>query len=100
MAMQDWTSGSMPLPAGHGWKARPGSRIFVADRGAVRFEFPEGWLVRPDSDSIKFYDKTPPDDDCVLAFSYLRLPPADWSSLSLSVLVEQACGSEKREQQV
>lgn len=69
------------------WKAKPGCKIFVADRGAVRFEFPREWWVKGDTDSIKFRDRKPPDDDCVLAVSYLRLPPADWKTLPLPTLV-------------
>jgi hypothetical protein len=74
----------------HTWKATPGCRIFVADRGAVRFDIPQDWVVVPDSDCIKLHDKAPPDDDCVLAVSYMRLPPIDWSELRLASLVEVA----------
>jgi hypothetical protein len=81
---------TVSLPLKTNWKAKPGCKIFVADRGAVRFEFPREWWVKGDPDSIKFRDRKPPHDDCVLAVSYLRLPPADWKTLPLSALVAHA----------
>jgi hypothetical protein len=86
----------LTLRGDHTWRAAPGCRIFVADRGAVRFDFPQDWVVIPDSDSIKLYDKAPPNDDCVLAVSYMRLPPMDWEGLPLASLVEAANKGDKR----
>jgi hypothetical protein len=80
----------------HNWSATPGCKIFVADRGAVRFDYPRRWIVRGDPDSIKFYDKEPPRDDCVLAVSYLRIPPIDWTGLPLSRLVLEATKGDSR----
>jgi hypothetical protein len=85
--MAKWDKRTLKLPEKHGWHAKPGYKIFVADRGAVRFDFPEDWVVIPGEDSIKFHDKQPPDDDCTLAMSVMRLPPADWSAIKLSFLV-------------
>jgi hypothetical protein len=87
---------TLRLPKKHGWRSRPDCRIFVADRGAVRFDFPADWVVLPDPDSIKFRDREPPDDDCVLAVSYLRLPPIDWTALPLARLVEEATRADTR----
>ena len=81
---------TISIPSKTNWKAKPGCKIFVADRGAVRFEFPREWWVKGDPDSIKFRDRKPPHDDCVLAVSYLRLPPADWQALPLSDLIAHA----------
>jgi len=94
--MSDWNREDLKLQKKHNWKATPGCRIFVADKGAVRFDFPQDWVVIPDEDSIKFYDKQPPDDDCCLAVSYMRLPPGDWDSLPLSSLVEAATTGDTR----
>jgi len=80
----------------HGWRVRPGCKIFVADRGAVRFDYPQDWIVVPDEDSVKLYDREPPDDACCLAVSYLRLPAIDWSGLPLRALLETAIRGNER----
>ena len=80
-----------------GGRPAPGYKIFVADRGAVRFDFPEDWLIIPGDDSIKFHDKQPPDDDCTLAMSVIRLPPGDWSGLKLSFLVGKIVEDDPRD---
>jgi hypothetical protein len=98
MAKQKWDKRTLKLPEKHGWHARPGTKIFVADRGAVRLDFPDTWVVIPDPDSIKFHDKTPPDDDCTLALSVMRLPPdVDWSGLRLGTLVGHLIEKDSRE---
>ena len=94
--MAKWDKRTLKLPQKHGWHAKPGYKIFVADRGAVRFDFPEDWVVVPDADSIKFHDKQPPDDDCTLAMSVMRLPPGDWSGLKLSTLVAKLVENDRR----
>lgn len=73
--MQKWDKKTLELKDGHSWKSRPGYRIFVADRGAVRLDVPVDWVFHPDPDSFKFHDAEPPDDDCVLAVSFNRLLP-------------------------
>jgi len=93
----DWSVRKIDLFEEHGWSARPGHRILVLDRGAVRLEYPETWVVRASGDCIRVYDRTPPDDDCVLGVSYLRLlRDVDWSSLPLSQLLAAALGSDPR----
>jgi hypothetical protein len=94
--MANWDKEELELRKSHGWKAKPGHRIFVADRGAVRIEFPEDWVVIPDDDSIKFYDKQPPDDDTCLAVSYMRLPPVDLSGLPVSEMLKVAMQGDTR----
>jgi hypothetical protein len=91
-----WQQETMKLRDRHYWTAQPGCKVFVADRGAVRFDFPQEWVIVPGSDSINLHDKAPPDDDCVLAVSYLRLPPIDWSGLPLATLVEQTTKDDHR----
>ena len=91
-----WTKETLKLKEDHTWKAKDGYQIFVADRGAVRFNFPEGWIIVPTSDSIHLYDRRPPHDDCRLAVSFLRLKPIDWSGLPLSHLVKAAMHSDER----
>lgn len=69
---------SVSLPENHGWRAAPGYQILVLGRGDLRFEYPEGWVVVPGTNSIKLHDRPHPDDDVVLEVSCLRNPPLDW----------------------
>ena len=87
---------TLPMHSRRGWRARPGCKIFVADRGAVRFDYPRDWFVSPDADSITLYDEEPPDDDSCLAVSYMRLPPVDWSKLRVATLVEAGMSGDTR----
>ena len=95
---EKWDKFSLDLPPNHGWKARPGYKIFVADRGAVRFDFPEGWVVVPGKDAIALHDRPPPDDDVVLKVSVMRLPPVKggWGQLPLELLVREATRNDSR----
>ena len=85
----NWSRRKIKLQPQHTWTCRPGYRVFVAGRGAVRFDIPAGWLIVPDEDSLKFYNKQPPNDDCRLAVSYIQ-PPAEWSGIPLTTVVEAA----------
>jgi len=76
-----------PLHRDHSWRARPGCRIFVADRGAVRFDYPDTWVVQPDATSVSLFDREPPDDECRLTVSIQQLPRLDWSSLPVASLL-------------
>ncbi len=80
----------------HTWTATPGYNVIALDRGAVRLDFPREWIVIPDNDSLKIHDRQPPDDDCVLAVSYIRLAPIDWSGLPLATLVEAGTEEDER----
>ncbi|HYU32936.1 MAG TPA: hypothetical protein VEW48_12300 [Thermoanaerobaculia bacterium] len=81
----------------HYWSAAPGCKVFVADRGAVRFDYPRTWIVRPTNDGIKFYDRKPPKDNLVLGISYLRIPLVDWTDLPLSGQVIQCTARSTRQ---
>ena len=83
-----WSKRVLKLNDDHGWTAKPGNKIFVADGGAVRFDIPGDWIVEPGTDSIKFHDRQPPDDDCLLQVSVLHLrPDINWSELLLPKLL-------------
>ena len=45
--MAEWKSRAFDLPDNHGWRARPGNSVFVANRGAVRFSAPTGLFIQP-----------------------------------------------------
>lgn len=86
----------LKLKRDHQWRARPGHRIFVVDRGAVRFDFPQTWVLRMGERTVCLYDREPPDDDCRLEVSFTRLPPVDWSGLPVEQLLDTAVGSDTR----
>ncbi len=95
--MGKWKRQTLKLKENHGWRAKPGYKIFVADRGAVRFDIPQEWIMDPGKDSIKFHDRTPPDDDCLLQVSVLHLSPRiDWSGIPLAQLLEGAIKGDER----
>lgn len=94
--MAKWQRGTVPMPPNHGWKAKPGCQIFVADRGAVRFDFPHNWVATPQTSSIKLTDLTPPDDNCTIECSVIYLPPGDFSGLPVSTLLRGLMEQDER----
>ena len=49
-ANRDFEEHTISLPENHGWKSSPGYLIFVANKGEVRLDYPENWII----------DRTPP----------------------------------------
>ena len=90
--MAEWEQRKFNLSDRHRWEAKPGNRIFVADKGAVRFEIPGDWIVKPNKKSIKFFDGKPPNDDIRLEVSVIYLATysvtVDWSQLPLGQLLK------------
>ena len=95
---KQWEEQTFALPPQHGWNARPGYNVFVADRGALAFEFPATWVVIPTDDAIAMHDRKPPDDDVVLKVSVMRLPPIQggWGGLPLEALVREVVRHDSR----
>ena len=52
-----WIKETLDLNPDHNWKSSPGNSIFVAGRGAVRFEVPQDWHFEPDDNSFRFLDR-------------------------------------------
>src|SRR5690242_13149408 len=94
--MAEWSKKTLKLPEDHGWEVKPGYNIFVADRGAVRFDFPEDWVIVPVERSIRLHDRQPPDDNCTLEVSVMYLPDIDWSGLSLRPLLQEVLKDDSR----
>lgn len=95
----NWTKQTLRLKDNHGWKSKPGYRIFVADRGAVRFDFPDVWFIRPaDDGTIHLHDREPPDDNVRLSLTviYLR-DDVDWSGLKLTTVLKEITSKGERE---
>lgn len=91
-----WIKETLELKGEHHWQSSPGYKIFVADRGAVRFDVPQDWHFEPDTKSFKFMDQKPPDDDCRLEVSFNRLPPADYSLFPLAATLKKIAKEDKR----
>jgi len=62
------------LQSGHSWTATPGCRILLVDSGAVRFDYPSDWVVRATPKYVFVIDRYPPNDQCLLAVSWRRIP--------------------------
>lgn len=92
MAKQKWTKQTLKLQDNHGWRCKPGYKIFVANRGAVRFDIPGDWVIVPDPGGpVKFYDRQPPDDNYCLHLTVFELSQRhDWSGLSIREMFEEA----------
>ncbi len=97
---QRGTKQELKLKPDHGWRAKPGHKIFVANGGAVRFDFPANWFVQPgESGSFCFHDRQPPADDCRIEVSVMQLNPAlDWKGLPIRQLFEEAIMSERQDE--
>ena len=99
--MPRWDKKELRLRENHGWKAKPGYQIFVADRGAVRFDIPQGWVVVPAENPVKICDREPPNDSCSIQLTIFRLPPGfDWSGLPLAQMLADATGDDPDEKGV
>lgn len=96
--MTHWDSEELPLRKGHRWHTRPGFSRLVLDRGAVGFDVPSGWVVRPGRNSTEVLDKAPPDDDVRLEVSFNRMAPGiDWSRAPLEEMVPELVNDDHRE---
>jgi hypothetical protein len=90
--MAEFQEAVLKLQEGHTWKCKPGYKIFVLDKGVLRFDVPEDWAMEPGESSVRFYDRKPPDDNCRLEVSLLRHPQVDWSQLPLDQLFRNLGG--------
>lgn len=95
--MADWVKDKLALRRDHTWTAKPGCKIFVGDRGAIRFDYPEDWCVIPGETSVSFYDRQPPDDEIHLEVSIMRLPPVDLSGLPVRDMIPAAIYGDTRD---
>jgi hypothetical protein len=57
----------------HKWQVRPGYRILVMGSGALRFDFPQDWLISADSKYVRLMDRLPPQARCILLASFRRI---------------------------
>jgi hypothetical protein len=92
-----WVKETLNLSNNHNWSSKPGCKVFVAGRGAVRFDVPGDWHFEPKEKSFRFTDKKPPDEDCGLEVSFNLLPPeADFSSFPLGATLKKIAKDDSR----
>ena len=92
----NWLKETLELKEDHNWKSEPGTRIFVAGRGALRFDVPEDWYFEPDEKSFRFLDRKPPNDDARLEASFNILPPGNWPEFPLLPLFKKVIKDDER----
>nr|WP_180974896.1 hypothetical protein [Fischerella thermalis] len=51
---------TLELKPDHYWESPPDYKIFVAGRGAVRFNVPQNWVFEPQEKSFKLSQTEPP----------------------------------------
>ncbi|MDJ0798694.1 MAG: hypothetical protein QNJ51_18050 [Calothrix sp. MO_167.B12] len=94
---RSWIKETLDLKPDHHWEGPEGYKIFVAGRGAVRFNVPQKWVFEPQENSFKFMDNKPPKDDCCLEVSYNHLPPRDdWSFFPLKHTLKKVMEEDDR----
>ena len=94
---ETWRKESLQLKQRHGWKSTPGYNICALNRGAIRFEYPDGWNVTADSDSLQVRDLPEPDDNCVLKVSQMHLPRPIADQVPLHEFVRISMEKDERE---
>lgn len=77
----------------HSWRAKPGYKICVLDRGAVRFDFPSHWIAEPSDGAMMLHDREPSNESCdlgvsVFHYSAQELEGFDVKGLLLKVTTE------------
>lgn len=99
MAEEKWNKQVFNLPSNHGWTAKPGNKVVVLDRGALRFEIPQDWIAEPSRSSLKLMDDEFEDATMSLEVSVIyagvRGRRVDWNGLPLVELIKDVT-SEKQ----
>jgi hypothetical protein len=80
----------------HTWKSKPGHSICVIDRGLVRFDYPNGWIVEPEEGAVHLHDREPSVESCDLGVSIFRVPPELARELSLDETLQSALGDDRK----
>lgn len=97
--MPNWVKQTLKVMDDPGWPVTPGCNVFIANRGAVRFDYPHAWVAVPstDCDSMQLYDRQPPDDNCRIEISVMELNPRiDWSGLPLRQILPDILKDDSR----
>ena len=86
---------SLKLKPNHKWKSKPGYSICVIDRGAVRFDYPSDWVVKPDEGSLHLHDQEPCVESCDLGVSIFRVPMAAVRDLNMDDMLRGTLAGER-----
>jgi hypothetical protein len=85
----------LKLKDNHTWKSKPGYAICVIDRGLVRFDYPNDWIVEPDEGAVHLHDRPPSVESCDLGVSLFQLPPEHVRELPLDETLLNALGKDR-----
>jgi hypothetical protein len=84
--MAEWEEvKGLELDPNHQWRVKKGYKLFVANRGAVAFQYPRKWIDIPEPDGIviQFFDKNPPRHNCALSITVVQLPHSFLKTISI-----------------
>jgi hypothetical protein len=90
--MSRWEKRTLKMDSKHTWRATPGHKLCVMNQGALQIEYPEGWIIKPEGQSLSLHDREPPDDDMVLQVSVLQFPPLKETRPGVKELLLQSIG--------
>ncbi|NJN31454.1 MAG: hypothetical protein HC824_14305 [Synechococcales cyanobacterium RM1_1_8] len=94
----NWIKQTLTLDENHGWQCPEGYQVFVAGRGAVRIDVPQGWKLEPKEKSFRFVNAPEPNDDCALEVSFNLLPPElDLKDFPLAGIVKKLAREDSRD---
>jgi len=85
----------LKLKDNHTWKSKPGYAICVIDRGLVRFDYPNNWIVEPAEGAVHLHDRPPSVESCDLGVSIFRVPAAQIRELCLDDTLRDSLGQDR-----
>ena len=85
----------LELKPNHTWKCKPGHKLCVLDRGVLRFEYPNHWIVEPGDGAVHLHDRPPSVESCDLGVSLFPVPVQEIRDFPLDQALMAALGSER-----
>jgi len=85
----------LKLKDNHTWKSKPGYSICVIDRGAVRFDYPSKWIVKPEEGAVHLHDRPPSVESCDLGVSIFHVPAELIPDLPLDQALLESLGKDR-----
>jgi hypothetical protein len=75
------------LNKNHTWRAKPGYKVCVIDRGAIRFDFPESWITEPKDGAVMLHDRKESEESCDLGVSVFRFSTRELAGVDVKELL-------------